>query len=109
MNSNEEKYCDIEKEQSVNAGNLPVTGLNDNLEFFGRQLHVQTENLEVPVARIVTQVFCKGRVLFSRKSECPPDIREAGDTHKIHELMQAQHFQILKEIADKQAKILSSH
>jgi hypothetical protein len=109
MNPNEEIGCDMEKKHSANAGNLPVTGLNDNLEFCGRQLHVQTENLEVPVARIVTQVFCKGRVLFSRKSDCPLNIREAGDTRKIQELMQVQHFQILKEIADKQAKILSSH
>ena len=46
---------------------LPVVGLNDNLVFMGRQLHVQTEHTGFPVARIVTQVFCSGRVLLSKK------------------------------------------
>ncbi len=87
---------------------LPVVGLNDNLVFMGRQLHVQTEHTGFPVARIVTQVFCSGRVLLSKKTECPAGIRESQDFNKIQKLMSTQHYQVLEEIAAKQARIMSS-
>ena len=83
-------------------------GLNDNLEFMGRRLHVQTEHTEFPVPRIVTHVFSNGRVLLSKKTECPPDIRESPDFNRIQKLMSSQHHQVLKEIAAKQARILGS-
>ncbi|HTY60954.1 MAG TPA: hypothetical protein VMG30_01730 [Acidobacteriota bacterium] len=86
----------------------PTMGLNDNLEFMGRLLHVQTEHTEFPVARIVTHVFSNGRVLLSKKTECPPDILESRDFNGIQDLMNAQHNQVLKEIAAKQARILGS-
>ena len=86
---------------------LPVVGLNDNLVFMGRQLHVQTEHTGFPVARIVTQVFCSGRVLLSKKTDCPADIRESHDFNGIQKLMSTQHYQVLEEIAAKQARIMS--
>ena len=112
--------CDSMKGNDVNHGsekpetqnmssNLPVVGLNDNLDFMGRQLHVQTEFIELPVARISTQVFCSGRVLLSKKSECPPGIRESHDTLKLQQIMNTQHHQVIREIADKQARVLGSH
>jgi len=87
----------------------PPTGLNNNLEFMGKLLHVQTENVEFPMARIVTQVFCGGRVVLSKKTEYPPGIRESKDFRKIHQLMRMQHFKIIQEITDKQTRILGSH
>jgi hypothetical protein len=87
---------------------LPVVGLNDNLVFMGRQLHVQTEHAGFPVARIVTQVFCNGRVLLSKKTECPAGIRESPDFNRLQKLMCTQHYQILEEIAAKQSRIMSS-
>ncbi len=84
-------------------------GLNNNLEFMGRQLHVQTENMAFPVAHIITQVFCGGRVLLSKKSEYPPAVRESHDFSKIQQLMRAQHYQIMQEIVDKKNRILASH
>ena len=83
-------------------------GLNNNLEFMGRQLHVQTENTGFPVAHIVTQVFFKGRVVFSRKSDYPPGVREAHDLSRIRELMHAQHFQIIQGIAEKRTRMMDS-
>ena len=80
-------------------------GLNDNLDFMGRQLHVQTENSEFPTARIVTHVFTNGRILLSRKSDYPEDVRESKDLAKIEELMRVQHHQIIQEIAEKQKRI----
>jgi hypothetical protein len=87
---------------------LPVVGLNDNLVFMGRQLHVQTEHTGFPVARIVTQVFCSGRVLLSKKTECPTGIHESQDFDKLQKLMSTQHYQVLEEISAKQARIMNS-
>jgi hypothetical protein len=77
--------------------------LNDNLDFMGKQLHVQTESVEFPIACIVTQVFCKGKVILSQKEGCPPGVRENGDVSKLWELMHAQHCRIIQNIANKQA------
>jgi hypothetical protein len=99
-----------EKEDKIgNTINLPAVGLNDNLNFMGRQLHVQTEYIEFPVSRIITQVFCSGRVMLSKKSECPPDIHEFHDMDRLQQIMNAQHRQVILEISAKQAKILGSH
>jgi hypothetical protein len=88
---------------------IPVVGLNDNLVFMGRQLHVQTEHTGFPVPRIVTQVFCSGRVLISKKTECPAGIHESQDFNALQKLMSTQHYQVLEEISAKQARIMSSH
>jgi hypothetical protein len=83
-------------------------GLNNNLEFMGKKLHVQTENMGFPVAHIVTQVFCGGRVLLSKKSEYASNSREPQDLTKIQKLMHAQHCQIIQEITDKKKRILGA-
>jgi hypothetical protein len=85
-----------------------ASGLNDNLEFMGRQLHIQTEAIGLPVPRIVTQVFSDGRVVFSRKSEIPPCEPESHRSPSIQELMRTQHFETLREIEGKQNRILGS-
>ena len=90
------------------AFNLPAVGLNDNLDFLGRQLHVQTEFIELPVAHIITQVFCSGRVMLSKKSDCPAGIQEAQDARKLQQTMNAQHHQVIREISDKQTRVLNS-
>jgi hypothetical protein len=100
--SEQQSYSGTEAKSSV-------TGLNDNLEFMGRRLHIQTEYTEFPMARIVTQVFSSGRVLLSKKTECPADIQASRDSSRIQKLMSAQHHQVLQEIAAKQARLLGSH
>jgi hypothetical protein len=97
-------------DQKIAASPAPlVSGLNDNLEFMGRQLHVQTEDAGFPAAHIVTHIFCKGRVLFTRKLEYPPGIHESGNYEKIRELMHSQHFKIIQEIKSKQTQIQNAH
>jgi hypothetical protein len=86
----------------------PPAGLNNNLEFMGKHLHVQTESTGFPTARIVTQVFCRGRVVLSKKSEYPPGISEFHDFNKMQQLMRTQHYQVIQEIADKQRQILGT-
>ena len=90
------------------SGEISPPGLNDNLEFLGRQLHIQTERIGLPVPRIVTQVFSDGRVVLSKKSEIPPLGREAREGPDIMELMRNQHFETLREIESKQKRILGS-
>ncbi len=84
-----------------------VAGLNDNLEFLGRQLHVQTERIGFPAPRIVTQVFSNGRVVFSKKSEIRTQDNSPQESSKIQELMRTQHFQTIREIEAKQKRILT--
>jgi hypothetical protein len=100
----------LNEQQKKNSGELrvPVTGLNDNLEFMGRLLHVQTEHTDFPVARVVTQVFSNGRVLLSKKTECPAAMGGPQDLKAIQDLMSAQHYQVLQEISAKQARILDT-
>jgi hypothetical protein len=86
----------------------PVAGLNDNLEFMGRQLHVQTESVGSPAVRIVTHVFCDGRVLLTRKSDDASSSQASGDPGTVLKLMHSQHLKIIQEIRNKQARILNA-
>jgi hypothetical protein len=98
----ESMHCWNRKRSEVR---FPLPGLNDNLDFLGTPLHVQTESVEFPVACIVTQVFCKGKVILSKKSERPFEIQDNIDAAKMQELMRAQHTQIIQSITEKQARI----
>jgi hypothetical protein len=83
-------------------------GLNDNLDFLGTRLHIQTEKTENPIKRIVTQVFSKGRIVFSKKTEYPTDLRDTENPDKIQELMRIQHFQVIQDISEKKKCIQSN-
>jgi hypothetical protein len=91
--------------REMGKSGFPLSGFNDNLDFMGKLLHVQTESVGFPVACIVTQVFCKGKVILSRRSDFPSGVRENGEVAKMRELMHAQHLQTIQNIADKQARI----
>jgi hypothetical protein len=82
-----------------------VLGLNDNLDFLGVRLHVQTEKMEHPTPRIVTQVFSKGRIVFSKKTLYPVDAVESGNSDSIYEVMRKQHREIIQNISEKQRRI----
>ena len=88
------------------ASAIPSMGLNDNLVFMGKELHVQTENKGSSALCILTQVFLKGRVIFSTRSEIPFDFHEMHDYGKIQTLMHTQHSQVIQKIRDKEAKAL---
>ncbi len=84
----------------------PMMGLNDNMEFMGKSLHIQTENLGFTGRRITTQVFCNGKVILSAKSEYPSTIRDQKDQNQVQELMRKQHFNVIREIEGKKIRIL---
>jgi flagellar biosynthesis protein FlhG len=84
----------------------PTMGLNDNLEFKGKQLHIQTENLGFTGRCITTQVFCNGQVLLSTKSEYPSPLQASTDPAQIGELMRKQHFEVIRELEDQKLKVM---
>lgn len=87
----------------------PISGLNDNLELMGKQLHIQTENTGFPAAGIITQVFCRGRVILSRKTDHASVTNDSGKIAQIRKLMHSQHSQVIKEIKDKLANWQDTH
>ncbi len=84
----------------------PMMGLNDNLEFMGKALHIQTENLGFTGRCITTQVFCNGKVILSAKSEYPSTVRDQEDQSQVRELMRKQHFNVIRELEGKKVRIL---
>jgi flagellar biosynthesis protein FlhG len=84
----------------------PTMGLNDNLDFMGRQLHIQTEDLGYTGRYIQTQVFCDGRVLLSTKSEYPSSVQSQSDQSQIVEMMHKQHYNVIRELESKKVRIL---
>ncbi len=108
MKGKDLKYWSEKEENSGSVFTSPAMGLNDNLEFMGKLLHVQTENTTFPVAHIVTQVFSNGHVILSIKSEFPSGFHESLDFGKVQQLMRKQHIQVIQEIRSKQSRILGS-
>jgi hypothetical protein len=91
----------------VDAGYAP-SGLNDNLEFMGKQLHVQTERICIPSLHIITQVFSNGRVILSKRTGVARD-SGAQEPMEIQHLMRTQHFHTIREIEDKQKSLMGSN
>jgi hypothetical protein len=79
-----------------------AAGLNDNVEFMGKRLHIQTESIGSPAISVVTQIFTNGRVIFSKKSDCSHDLNE------VQNLMNSQHSQVIQDLAEKEAQIQGS-
>lgn len=87
----------------------PVTtqGLNDNLDFLGRQLHVQTEDLGRARGIITTQVFLNGKVIHSMRSTYPDTPAEDSTHDKITDMMRAQHLAVLDEIRNQKVRFVA--
>jgi flagellar biosynthesis protein FlhG len=83
----------------------PLMGFNDILTFMGKELHIQTEDSGNGEGGVITQVFCNGRVIMSTRSDYPSS-RDAGKSDdEIMELMRNQHYQVLRQIEDKRARV----
>lgn len=96
-------------EMNSRSNHAPISGLNSNLEVIGKQLHVQTESTGFPAVRIVTQVFCRGRVILSRKTDHASATDITDKAAQIREWMNSQHSQVINEIKDKLAKWRDTH
>lgn len=82
----------------------PIMGLNDNLDFMGKELHIQTENVKSSVPYILTHVFFRGRVVHTTKHEYSSETREFNDFGKIRDLMHTQHLKVIENISRRQVK-----
>lgn len=79
-------------------------GLNDNLNFLGKELHVQTEHVQSSSPCILTQVFFHGRVIYTTKCEYASETPDAHNLVKIRDLMHKQHMKVMERIGEQQAK-----
>lgn len=82
----------------------PAMGLNDNLNFLGKELHVQTENVQSDVPCIRTQVFFHGRVVHTAKYEYSNEVKDSLNLTKIRDLMHKQHMNVIEKINKQQLK-----
>jgi hypothetical protein len=88
----------MDKETPFNS----AIGLNENVEFMGKQLHIQTEILRATEGSVITQIFSNGRVIFSKKTTC------SYDSSDIQNLMNSQHAQVIRSLAEKKRRILGA-
>ena len=86
----------------------PAPGLNDNLVFMGKDLHIQTEDTGDAGHCITTQVFCEGRVILSTKSAYASSGQELQSASQRVELMRAQHFNVIREIESRMTRFESA-
>ena len=77
-------------------------GFNDNFDFMGKELHIQTENVKTAAPCILTQVFYRGRVIHTTKFEYSSETTDGNDFSKIRELMHSQHLRVIKNISRQQ-------
>jgi flagellar biosynthesis protein FlhG len=90
----------------VESGASPLPGLNNNLEFLGRRLHVQTEDLGNSKRSVTTQVFLNGRVVHSTKSAYPEPAGGSPQRVLIEELMRVQHLTVMREIQNQKGRLV---
>jgi hypothetical protein len=88
----------MDKETPINS----AIGLNENVEFMGKQLHIQTEILRATESIVITQIFSNGRVIFSKKTMC------SNDSSEIQLLMNSQHAQVIRSLAEKKRHLLDA-
>jgi len=86
----------------------PVQGMNDNIEFLGRQLHIQTEDTGLPRKCITTQVFLNGRVVHSTRQQYGAPGSSMPDREQISELMRSQHLSVMREIEGQKMRVVPS-
>ena len=95
-------------QEAFNSRSTPVSSamsLNDNLDFMGKALHIQTENVQSEIPHIRTHVFSKGRVIHTKILAFPADLIKSGDPNQIRRLMQSQHCEIIDKISRQQSKL----
>ena len=84
---------------------IPYMSLNDNMSFQGRELHVQTENVQSSPPCIRTHVFSRGRIIHTKTFAFDSDVKDWNDFGKIRDMMQKQHRNVIEKIAQQQSKI----
>ncbi len=79
----------------------PLVGYNTNVRHKGRLYHIQTEDLGVTRAEIVTQLFADGgRILSSDKTNYRDILDTDGLPVAIKRLMQDQHKKVFIALRD---------
>jgi flagellar biosynthesis protein FlhG len=99
---------EVGTESEILTAMTPIVGLDDRLEFKGKQLRIKTDNMGYTGRCITTQVFCEGRVILSTKSDYAPVLQDADYTNHIKALMRKQHFDVICDIEGDKIQILNA-
>lgn len=79
-------------------------GFNNDVEYRGVTVHIQTEDLGLAVSKIMTQVFYSGAILEAKTISYAADIEALDDAparaDRIRKLMRALHKQAYKRMQD---------
>jgi flagellar biosynthesis protein FlhG len=90
------------------AAITPIVGLDDRLDFKGKNLRIKTDNMGYTGRCITTQVFCEGRVILSTKSDYAPPLKDKDNTNHVKALMRKQHFKVICDIEGDKIQILNA-
>lgn len=78
-----------------------ITGFNTDIDFEGELYHVQTEDKGLANPVIETLVYSGGQIVCARKSSYAGLIASGTpEESAIHERMEAQHRDVIREIRD---------
>lgn len=79
-------------------------GFNNDVEYRGVTVHIQTEDLGLSVAKIMTQVFYSGAILEAKTISYADDLKAYPDpeqaNERIRRLMRALHKQAYKRMQE---------
>jgi hypothetical protein len=79
-------------------------GLNNDVDYEGKTLHVQTEDLGSLKAKIVTHVFHNGQILFSSATDYN-ELQNIGDMKEtVRERVKWQHRVVMAGISSGKLK-----
>ena len=68
-----------------------IPGLNETVRFGERAYHIQTEDLGTNKALVVSQIFCEGRILHSKRTEYRDKLALPNLEVEVRKLLLRQH------------------
>ncbi len=76
-----------------------IPGFNETLRHQGRNYHVQTEDLGIGKALVVSQIFCDGQILHTERTDYRPRLEEPDLERELKKLLLRQHRNMHRLIA----------
>jgi hypothetical protein len=85
-----------------------LPGYNTDIQYQGKTYHVQTEDNGIANPFIITLIYQKGAILARRKTAYSHLIGVADSREQIRKLMQDQHREMLKLLAEGKLETLQA-
>jgi hypothetical protein len=75
-----------------------IIGMNSETEYLGKTYHIQTEDGGRQNPVITTQVFLKGAILVTQKTNYADILKAEFLEEIVKDLMRQQHVQVIREL-----------